>query len=65
VARRTLELRNQEAAMAEKPEPNRFTHLPERVKPEQLRTSKESRRVPEEKEDGLRETEWFLRTSGA
>jgi hypothetical protein len=42
----------------------RFKRLPERVPPERLRAEHESRPVPEEKDDQLRETEWFLKNSG-
>jgi hypothetical protein len=49
--------------MANHPDPRRFKQLPAAIPRDQLRTSEQSRPVPEEKEDGLRETEWMLRVS--
>jgi hypothetical protein len=50
--------------MAGSTDGERFKRLPERVPPEDLRTEHESRPTPEQKDDRLREMEWFLKNSG-
>ena len=49
--------------MAEDTDPQRFKHLPEPVKFEDMITSQDAVDHPEEKRDDVRETEWMLRTS--
>ena len=47
----------------DQPDPQRFKQLPPPVPRDLQRTSEESRAVPQEKDDRLREMEWMLRVS--
>ncbi len=42
----------------------KYTKLPEPVPPEDMVTSLDVEPVPEERDDYLRELEWFLRVAG-
>ena len=44
--------------------PNKYAKLPPPIRPEDMRTAKESRPQPAEKGEHDRETEWMLRTTG-
>ena len=44
--------------------PNPYAKLPPRIRPEDLRTTKDVRPQPAEKGEHDRETEWMLRTTG-
>ncbi len=46
-------------------EPGKYARLPEPVRLEDTVTSEDVEPVPDQKDDYLRELEWFLRTTGA
>jgi hypothetical protein len=50
--------------MTEPAKTNRYGKLPEPIPPEDMVTSLDVEPVPEEKDDWLREQEWFLRVAG-
>jgi hypothetical protein len=50
--------------MAEQPTPNKYAHLPDPIRPEDMVTSLDVQPVQPEKDDYWREVEWMLRTSG-
>ena len=43
---------------------NKYRTLPEPIRPEDMVTSLDVEPVPEQKNDYLRELEWFLRAAG-
>ncbi len=45
-------------------EPSRYAKLPAQVRREDMRTSQDVRRHPDEKGEHDRETDWMLRTTG-
>lgn len=42
----------------------RYTRLPNPVRPDQMVTTSEASRLPDEKDDYWREVEWMLRLAG-
>jgi hypothetical protein len=45
-------------------DPDRFKHLPEPIRLDDMVTSQDATTYPEEKTDELREVEWLIRTTG-